>query len=113
MRFVEIVESGYIERLKGDLVSLLISLQAEGFNEIHIKQLVRDLRNMGYSVDDNSLFSVLEKLPIVASVNSNSVTLSAQEGESEDGDINKLSQQAKKRRVDSMAKNQAEKGFDK
>lgn len=65
MRFSDLVKSSVID--------ILSTLTAEGVNSVSIETLVHTLNNQGLSVDNQSLFALLDTVPIVNTIKDNVV----------------------------------------
>lgn len=66
MRVAEILlEFDYLDRLEGDINDLLIAGKAAGVQSIDLRQLVQQLREMGYSVSEDALRAKLEEVEFV------------------------------------------------
>jgi hypothetical protein len=75
MRVQEIVESVYKDNLRDTVVNLLTAVRSEGITEIDTDQLVIDLQNQGYSVDNRTIFTILKNLPIVSSADEKTIKI--------------------------------------
>ncbi len=79
MRATEILYEDYSQRLDSDLNNLLIGAKGNGATNVNTQALSNQLQNMGYSVDVNSLMSMLQNNPIVANATPESITLTGPE----------------------------------
>lgn len=80
------MHENYQDDLILDLNNLLIGAKANGADKVQTKNVVRMLMSMGYSVDENSIMSVLSDNPIVMSATPDTIMLSTESGDSMDGD---------------------------
>jgi hypothetical protein len=78
MRAKELYED-YNQRLDSDLNNLLIGAKGNGVTSIETNQLASQLQSMGYSVDANSLMSVLQDNPNIMNATPESITLTGPE----------------------------------
>lgn len=85
MRIREILQEDYNEQLLSDLNNLLVGAKGSGDNQIITRNLVKQLYDMGYSVDQNSIMPLLSQCPVVTTATPQSITLSAPEGASGEG----------------------------
>ena len=79
MRAKEILYEDYSQRLDSDLNNLLIGAKGNGAQNINTQDLANQLQGMGYSVDANSLMTLLQNNPIVTNATPESITLSGPE----------------------------------
>lgn len=80
MRAKEILYEDYNQRLESDLNNLLIGAKAASAQDINTQDLANQLQRMGYSVDVNSLMSLLQNNPSVTNATPDSITLAGPEG---------------------------------
>lgn len=85
MRANEFLFEDYSQRLESDINNMLISVKANGGQQVPTEQLVSQLQSMGYSVDVNSLMSVLGANPSVMNATPDSITLTGPENASSAG----------------------------
>lgn len=84
MRLNQLIkETSYMENLKDDVINLLIISSSVGMNKIKTKYLVKDLVNMGYEVDNNTILSLLNDIDIVTDANDDIIKISAKYPEEE------------------------------
>lgn len=79
MRAREILDEDYNQSLDSDLNNLLIGAKGNGAQNIQTQALVTQLQNMGYSVDANSLMSLLQDNPNIMSSTPENITLTGPE----------------------------------
>ncbi len=79
MRAKEILYEDYSQRLDSDLNNLLIGAKGNGAQDINTQDLANQLQGMGYSVDTNSLMTMLQNNPIVMNATPESITLTGPE----------------------------------
>lgn len=80
MRAREILEENYNQSLESDLQNLLVGAKGAGAQEINTEDLVLQLSGMGYSVDANSIMSLLARNPMVLNATPASVKFTPPEG---------------------------------
>lgn len=85
MRARELLCEDYNQQLASDLNNLLIGAKGSGATEVQTQKLANELQNMGYSVNVNSLMSLLQNNPIVMNATPESITLTSPENASGDG----------------------------
>lgn len=69
----------YTQRLESDLNNLLIGAKGNGATQVETSALADELQGMGYSVDVNSLMSLLQNNPIVMNATPENITLTGPE----------------------------------
>jgi len=82
MRAKEILYEDYTQRLESDLNNLLIGAKGNGATQVETSALADELQGMGYSVDVNSLMSLLQNNPIVMNATPENITLTGPENAS-------------------------------
>lgn len=75
MRLRQLVENDYTSELEDTIVNLLTAISAEGLDTIDTEQLILDLQQQGFSINKNSLFSILNDLPIIVSANDDTISI--------------------------------------
>lgn len=75
MRLKQLVESNYKKDLEDSIVTLLLTVNSEGLDTVDTDQLILDLQQQGFSINKNSLFTILNQLPIVASANDDTISI--------------------------------------
>lgn len=80
MRAREILEENYNQSLESDLNNLIIGAKGNGAEEISTQDVVAQLQGMGYSVDQNSIMSLLSRSPVVLNATPQMITLKGPEG---------------------------------
>ena len=75
MRLRQLVENDYTQELQDEIVNLLTAISAEGLETIDTDQLILDLQQQGFSINKNSLFTILNSLPIVANANDETISI--------------------------------------
>jgi len=85
MRARELLCEDYNQQLASDLNNLLIGAKGSGATNIQTQNLANELQSMGYSVNVNSLMSLLQDNPIVMNATPESITLSGPENATGDG----------------------------
>jgi hypothetical protein len=79
MRIREILQEDYTERLESDLNNLLISAKGSGSEALNTNDLVAQLQQMGYSVNANSILTLLSTNPNVTSATPKVINLQSPE----------------------------------
>jgi hypothetical protein len=85
MRAREILQEDYNQSLESDLTNLLIGAKGSGSQEINTRDLVTQLRGMGYAVDENSLMLLLSRNPAVLNATPTLVRMTGAEGAEQGG----------------------------
>ncbi len=80
MRARELLDENYNTNLEADLGNLLVGAKGAGAQEINTQDVVVQLRGMGYSVDENSIMSLLSRNPMVLNATPSSITFTSPEG---------------------------------
>lgn len=65
MRARELLDENYNQNLESDLTNLLVAAKASGATEVNTQDVIIQLQGMGYSVDENSIMSLLSRNPAV------------------------------------------------
>ena len=79
MRARELFED-YNQNLESDLNNLLIGAKGNGAQQVSTQDIVDQLYSMGYSVDINSIMSLLSNNPAVMNATPEMITMTAPEG---------------------------------
>lgn len=85
MRIFEVLNEDYNQSLEADLNNLLVSASAVGAQEVKTGDLVRQLQASGYSVDINSLLTLLTDNPMVLNATPDLVRFSEPAPDTEQG----------------------------
>lgn len=82
MRAREILQEAdnYNQSLESDLTNLLVGAKASGAQTIETQAIVQQLYNMGYSVDVNSVMTLLSGNPAVLNASPQEITMTPPEG---------------------------------
>jgi hypothetical protein len=80
MRAREIIQEDYNQSLQSDVLNLLVQVKANGAQQVQTSALVKQLRNMGYAVDQNSILSLLTGNPMVMNATPEMVMITPPEG---------------------------------
>lgn len=80
MRAREILDENYNQNLESDLSNLLVGAKGSGAEEINTEDLVFQLNGMGYSVNSNSIMSLLARNPMVLNATPAAVKFTPPEG---------------------------------
>ena len=77
MRYHQLIENSiYYEDMIDDIVNLLAISSTKGYNKIKTIALVKDLKKMGYDVDEKTIHLVLDKIDSVVSSNPKYIEIS-------------------------------------
>jgi len=106
MRVTELYENDYIEDLRSEVITLLTAVSAEGIDEIDTQNLLNDLEQQGFAVDDQSLMELLHTIEIVSVATPEKITIATTDADAMVGD--EAGEMAADT-VDNMATNQATK----
>jgi len=80
MRAREILDENYNQSLESDLNNLLVGAKASGAQDLDTQDIVLQLSGMGYSVDANSIMSLLARNPMVLDATPSNIRLTSPEG---------------------------------
>ncbi len=82
MRARELLQEAdnYNQSLESDLENLLVGAKGSGATEVNTNDVVKQLYAMGYSVDSNSIMSLLSRNPSVLNATPQSITLTPPDG---------------------------------
>jgi hypothetical protein len=80
MRAREILDENYNQSLESDLNNLLVGAKASGAQDLDTADIVLQLSGMGYSVDANSIMSLLARNPMVLNATPSQIKLTSPEG---------------------------------
>jgi hypothetical protein len=87
MRYYQIIlESKYIEELKDEIINMLSMATSHGFKKIKTSMLIKDLKTMGYDVDEKSIIPLLDQIDMIVSADSNFIEINGQDQDSDDFD---------------------------
>lgn len=78
MRLYELTEGSYRDDMVNAIVSLLAVATAEGISAVSTPQLVTDLRELGFSIDEDSVVDVLDGIGLVTSADSETIEISSE-----------------------------------
>lgn len=82
MRAREILQEDYNQSLESDLNNLLVGAKAAGAHEVKTEDIVNQLYGMGYSVDVNSIISLLSNNPTVQNATPEMIVMTTPDGAS-------------------------------
>jgi len=82
MRAREILQEDYNQSLQSDLNNLLVAAKANGVQQLKTQDIVDQLYGMGYSVDINSIMSLLSNNPTIMNATPEMITMTSPEGAS-------------------------------
>lgn len=83
MRILELFED-YSQNLETDLTNILVGTKGAGSYEINTQDVVDQLYSMGYSVNVNSIISLLSNNPVVLNATPEIINLTKPDGISAD-----------------------------
>lgn len=89
MRAREILEENYSQSLDSDLNNILIGAKGADAKEINTQDVVKQLFQMGYSVDVNSLLPLLSNNPVVMNATAEIIRFTQPEGDFIGQDLDK------------------------
>ena len=101
MRAREILQEDYNQSLQSDLNNLLVAAKGNGLQQIKTQDIVDQLYGMGYSVDVNSIMSLLSNNPTIMNATPEMIAMTAPEGAT--GDAGGTGDQDSASRVRDMA----------
>jgi len=101
MRAREILQEDYNQSLQSDLNNLLVAAKANGAQQLKTQDIVNQLYGMGYSVNINSIMSLLSNNPTIMNATPEMITMISPEGAT--GDAAGTSDQDSASRVSDMA----------
>jgi hypothetical protein len=81
MRAREILQEDYNDNLQADLNNLLVGAKGNGATQLKTQDLVSQLYGMGYSVDVNSILTLLSQNPLVTDATTMMITMAPPEGQ--------------------------------
>jgi len=85
MRYHQLIENSiYYEDMIDDIVNLLAISSTKGYTKIKTIALVKDLKKMGYDVDEKTIHLVLDKIDSVVSSNPKYIEISTDVPSEED-----------------------------
>ena len=85
MRYHQLIENSiYYEDMIDDIVNLLAISSTKGYTKIKTSALVKDLKKMGYDVDEKTIHLVLDKIDSVVSSNPDYIEISTDVPDEED-----------------------------
>lgn len=103
MRANEFLFEDYNQQLQSDLTNLLVSAKGNGASDLDTAALARELQNMGYSVDEQSILTLLQNNPNITSstpdqvqLNTPNATGSAVQGQDSASRVGDMAQKATK-----------------
>lgn len=86
MRFADLFESDYTEDLRSEIITLLTAVSAEGIDEVDTTNLLNDLQNQGFAVDEAILMDLLSTIEIVSIATSDKITIATSDADAMVGD---------------------------
>lgn len=106
MRAFELFDSDYNEDLRSEVITLLTAVSAEGIDEIQTQNLLRDLEQQGFAVDEETLLDILSTIEIVSTATGDTISIATSDADAMVGDG---SDEVEQGRVDDLATDQATK----
>lgn len=80
MRAREILDENYNTNLESDLNNLLVGARGAGAEDLNTQDVVTQLQGMGYSVDQNSIMSLLSRNPMILNATPSSIKFTSPDG---------------------------------
>lgn len=80
MRIRELLREDYQSQLNSDVTNILVGAKGQGIDNIPTTALVQQLQKMGYSVDVDSLISLLQDNPAVQNASPEGIRLNGTDG---------------------------------
>lgn len=78
MRYHQLVlESAYTEDLKDEILNLLTIASARGIKNLRTSFLVKDLKNLGFEVDVDTIVTAMNGIDMVASADKDKIQISS------------------------------------
>lgn len=81
-----LTESNYVGEIETALTDLLVAAKANNMSDMPTEKIVRELVNMGYNVDLDSIMDVLSGNPFVQVATKDSITLKDSSAATTSGD---------------------------
>jgi len=106
MRAFELFDSDYNEDLRSEIITLLTAIDAEGIDEIQTQNLLRDLEEQGYAVDEETLIDILSTIEIVSTATGDTINIATSDA---DAMVGNDAEEVEQDRVDDLATDQATK----
>ena len=104
MRYSQLIEYTKQDNLLNDIEEYIVRSKARGFSKINTQSLLRKMQMSGYSIDEESLLDLLNRIETVGSADSQEITLASalpdspdQEPGEEDDTVRKLADKQLKR----------------
>ena len=72
----EIADYSYIDKMKADAINLLTAFAARGQSVVNSREVLAELRRIGYPIRFNGLMQILQNEPIVKSIDGERIELS-------------------------------------
>jgi len=110
MKASELFDRDYTEDLRSEIITLLTAASAQGYDEIDTHNLVLDLEEQGFAVDEESLLDILDELDVVSTATPEKITIATSDADAMVGDD---ARDIEADRVDNMAQSQATKNLGK
>jgi hypothetical protein len=82
MRAREILQEDYNQSLQSDLNNLLVGAKGNGVQQLKTQDIVDQLYGLGYSVNTNSIMSLLSNNPTIMNATPEMITMTSPEGAS-------------------------------
>ena len=85
MRAKEILREDYNQSLQSDLTNLLVGAKANGASNVSTQAVADQMQAMGYSVDVNSLMTMLQNNPAITGATPETITFASQDANAQAG----------------------------
>ncbi len=85
MRARELLQEDYNQSLESDLNNILIGAKGAGATQVNTQDVVNQLYGMGYSIDVNSIISLLSNNPAVQNATPEMIVMTTPDGASATG----------------------------
>ena len=72
----EIADYSYVDKMKADAINLLTAYAARGQSVVNSREVLAELRRIGYPIRFNGLMQILQNEPIVKSIDGERIELS-------------------------------------
>lgn len=88
MRYHQLVlETDYMENLKDEIINLLTIASARGIKNLRTSFLVKDLTNVGFDVDIDTILSIMNDLEIVSTADDKKIQIATNDSVDDTQDI--------------------------
>ena len=82
MKYSQLIsETDYMADMKDEIINLLSIASSRGITNIKTSFLVKDLKNLGFEIDLDTIVDVMNDIDIVSSADTNKITLGSDNDE--------------------------------